>query len=161
MQVIFDRLSKFVGFLGRLELFAFSRGSWNLQPHEAQLIQAVRAELDTGQKDILDRQLSKRFFVDRIGGDGRVNVIHFDDLDASCLYEDPAFQLLRYRVRFSSNGANHNAFIEFYEGRLFSISFKRLGRTFKGTNIDILSVNVSQSKRGIDEQLDRLEHGRT
>ena len=82
----------------------FNEGSWSFLPHERLIVDAAVATLPPAIQSTIGQQLERRFFVERIGGGGWINVIWYDDPDPALKIADPGFAEKTIRVFLKVDG---------------------------------------------------------
>jgi hypothetical protein len=135
-------------------------GSWGLYPYESKIIEAVIDYLDNDIRQSVEAQLKQNFFLERIGGGGRINVFRFYDFNKALKIPYPEFSDLLLNVEVMIEGKKHITHVTFYKGYLFSIEFKKPGKFYLGKEIKIGKVGLGKPKQSYTSAIDRLEHGK-
>lgn len=158
-KIIFVFRHPFLEF-NRLLKWLFREGSWSLLRHEQLIIEAAIDSLAFEHSAQIRKQLAMWFFVDRIGGDGRINDIWFDDIDPEHRLSDPSFEERTIRVFVKVDGKMHRTLVKFYNGFISSVQLPRALKFSNETKLlEIVRVEAARDNENYEKAIDRMEHG--
>jgi hypothetical protein len=136
-------------------------GTRRLRAYEDVILAAVREKLPPVERDVLDRQLGVRPFIQRSigdrmvlfgfdGGRGEEMPLFHNRDDAHCLA----------RVRFRSGPSRNVVLLMIHRGRLSTLEFRRTLKHLDPGALAVEDVALHVETRSVAEAVDRLEHGK-
>jgi hypothetical protein len=156
---VFDRSIAYFSNLKRR--IVYGQGDCKVTPLQQLLLNAFLPTLNAEIHSIIEQQLSKPYKISFFN-DGRISPFYFKNpkLTPELLIPDPAFSDRLYKVEMFVDGLKQHAHVTFFEGRIFSIEFKKPFSFYKGKDIRFGVVTLGNSKGSFTESMDRHEHGK-
>lgn len=150
-----------IRFLWDMLYFLGGEGSWKLRPHERIVLEAAIDFLPENAQALLRSQLSETTFVQR----SHKQISHprfytgFYRLDRRGI-EDLEYSHKVIDVQIDVEGAKQIANVEFFQGCVGIITFKRPAAYYAGKALKVMGVRPGKLGRTHAAALDRLEHGK-
>lgn len=144
--------------LWNLLYFVSCDGSWKLRPHESKVLESAIAYLTDDAKTLVAEQLRHKYFIERTNK--RINIFRYYAPKDVPRILDPEFLDLLLRVQIVIDGRKEFAHVTFHDGYLFSIEFKKPGRSYAANELAIANVVRGKPSQTYTRAIDRLEHGR-
>jgi hypothetical protein len=154
-----SRWSYFWKFFWDIQRFWGKEGNWALDPIHSDVIFKVVNSLDRDTKLAVETQLKQEYFFSWMSH-GRVNVFYFYDLDKIPLIPDPQFSDKLFKVDLYVEDRRQSAHVIFFEGRIFSVEFKRPREFYVGKEYRVGSVTEGSPKDTFTAVIDRAAHGK-
>lgn len=156
-----DAVNAIFGFLWDLLYFLTGEGSWVLRPHERIVLEAAVASLPNDKQIILRTQLGQKMFVQRSHGQiCRPRFYSAFYVRNKKTTEDDDLSNKVINIQISVDGENQNAQVEFFQGRIDSIQFKRPSKFYIGKEVKVIGVKLGNTSLTHAAAIDRCEHGR-
>ncbi len=150
-----------IHFLSDLLYFLSGVGSWSLRPHERAVIEAVIDTLPEHSQVVFRSQLNGTIFVQRshkqISWPRFYTAPYLRDMRAIEVKENA---LKVVDVQLDVDGVKQVANVEFFEGRVDTIQFRRPAAYYVGKRLSVTGTQPGKSNRTHGAAIDRLEHGR-
>jgi hypothetical protein len=149
-----------IRFLWDTLYFLGGEGSWKLRPHERIVLEAAIDFLPENAKALMRSQLSETIFVQR----SHKQISHprfytsFYRLDRRAI-EDLEYSHKIIDVQIDVEGANEVAQVEFFQGRVDIIVFKRSAAYYAGKKLKVMGARPGKLARSHARAIDRREHG--
>jgi hypothetical protein len=143
---------------GYLLHFAFGEGSWRLRSHENSVLDAVLAHVSDDVRALVKSQLQQKYFVERTNK--RISVLRYYAPADALRIRDSEYWDLLLRVQIVVDGKKEFAHVTFYKGYLFSVEFKKAGRSYLRSTLTVAGVAQGKPRDSYTRAIDRLEHGR-
>lgn len=148
-------------FFWDLLYFLTGEGSWSLHPRERIVIDAMIDVLPEDAKGLLRSQLNETMFVQRthkqISRPRFYRVPYLRDLR---VIEDTDYSQKIIDVQVDVDGVNEVVNVEFFQGRIDSIQFKRPASYYVGKRLKVTGTKLGKSNLSHAAAIDRGEHGR-
>ncbi len=148
-------------FMWDLLYIPFGEGTWRLRPHEWTVIEAAVDFLPEHAQALLRSQLSGITFVQRTHS--QISLPRFYTKpycpDRRAI-EDSEYAAKIVDVQIDVEGVKQVAQVEFFQGRIDSVQFKRPAKFYAGKTVKATGVRFGKLGRAHAAAIDRLEHGR-
>ena len=143
-----------------LRRYVFHGGSKKLRPIQQQLLNVFVPTLEPNIQLVVERQLKESFYMQFWHG-GRISPFFFRDpkLPPELRLPDPAFADRLYKIEMFVDGRKQHAHVTFYQGRIFSLEFKKPFKFYKGKDVRFGAVTLGKPKQTLTNAIDRREHG--
>jgi hypothetical protein len=138
--------------------FLCREGCWSIDKIHADIIQAVLLCFEPNLAQCVRAQLEHRYFLSWMSS-GRINVFFFYRPGCLPLLPCPEFTDYLFKVQLKIDGRRYRAQVTFYEGRIFSVEFKKPRKFFLGKEYSIGEVTRGEPKDTFTRTIDRAEHG--
>lgn len=149
-----------IRFLWDTLYFLTGEGSWKLHPHERMVLKAAIDFLPERAQALLRAQLNETVFVQRSHRQisrPRFYIRHYR-LDRRAM-EDPEYSEKIIDVQLDVEGMHEVAQVEFFQGRVDTIQFKRPAAYYAGKKLKVTSTRLGKLTRSHARAIDRCEHG--
>jgi hypothetical protein len=123
-----------------------------------EVLVAALAHLPDDVRALVERQLQQKYFVERTNK--RINVLRYYAPAEALRIKSPDFSDLLLKVQLIVDGKKEFAHVTFYNGYLFSIEFKKAGRSYANRTLAVAAVTPGRPRDSYTRAIDRLEHGR-
>lgn len=154
-------LSKLFWSINRFSGYLSGYGAWKMRPLHRQLLDAFLPSLDADLRAVVERQIAQPFYM-QFWNQGRINPFFFTplEMEPALRIADPAFVDRPYKVELYVDGRKQHAHVTFFEGRIFSVEFKKPSKFYKVKEIRFGAVTLGKPKHSMGAVLDRYAHGR-
>jgi len=127
-------------------------------PTEVTITKSVLNYFDENISNLLEKQLSTDFFMERIP-DGRINIFRFYSFDDNLRISLQEFSDLLIKVGLLVDGKREVAQVSFYNGYIFSIELKQPRKFYVDKQIEINGIETGLPEDSYTNEIDKAEHG--
>lgn len=146
--------------LSDLLFFLTMEGNWAFRPHEKVVLKAALDSLPDHDKSLLYSQIHGLKFVQRshrqIARPRFYRGLYQWDLRK---IEHSNQSEMIIEVQLDVEGHREVAQVEFFQGRVDTIQFKRSAKFYKGKDMNVVSAGPGKLSNSIALEIDRQEHG--
>ncbi|MEP3049863.1 MAG: hypothetical protein ABJP48_10095 [Erythrobacter sp.] len=139
--------------------FLCFEGRWSHSRMHGDVIEAVLNYVDPEVASLVRRQLRHTYFLDTAPR-GLINVFWFYEKDRLPHIEDQSYFDRLFKVEIFVGNRRHISMVTFFEGRIFSVEFKKPRGFFKGEKYRIGKVTDGKPSDTYTRVIDRAEHGK-
>lgn len=148
-------------FLWDMLYFLTGEGSWMLRPHERIVLEAAITSFPDNVQKLIRTEMKQKMFIQRSNRQiSRPRFYSTFYITNHKIIEDKEFSHKIVDIQICVDGEKQNAQVEFFEGRIDSIQFKKPGKFYVGKTIKVVGVKSGNVNLSHAAAIDRREHGR-